>query len=216
MKNLAIIITVILSSLFCSLFAQSVDAVYEQAMLKTVAKLDSSYTIPMLKQQKNQFDRISSKYTKEWLPVYYSAYCNLQSVYMNPKADNSSILLEEAKDKLSSLEKYGNVDFSEINTLWGYYYTALISLDPQANGAKYFGQVISYYKQAIAENAVNPRPVYLLAFFETNLPTFMQQGKNFCGELRKAEDLYKAEDSKSISPHWGKEFLQLLQAKCNE
>lgn len=216
MKNLVIIIAVIFASLCCSLFAQSVDAVYEQAMLKTVAKLDSSYTIPLLKQQKNQFDRISSKYTKEWLPVYYSVYCNLQSVYLNPKADNSSVLLEEAKEKLSSLEKYKNVDLSEINTLWGYYYTALISLDPQTNGAKYFGQVMSYYKQAIAENAANPRPVYLLAFFETNLPPFMQQGKDFCGELGKAEDLYKDENSKSVKPHWGKEFLQMLQAKCNK
>ncbi len=216
MKNLVIIISFVLAFVCSSVYAQSTDAIYEQAMSKAVAKLDSSYTIPALKQQKNQFDRISSKYTKEWLPVYYSVYCNVQSVYMNAKAENSVALLDEAKEKLSALEKFENTDKSEVNTLWGYYFTALISLDPQNNGAKYFGQVMSYYKQAIAEDADNPRPVYLLAFFEKNLPPFMQQGKDFCAELQKAEILYQAEETKTIAPHWGREFLHMLQAKCNE
>lgn len=215
MKNLVIIISFVWAFVCSSVYAQSTDAVYEQAMSKAVAKLDSSYTIPALKQQKNQFDRISSKYTKEWLPVYYSVYCGVQSVYMNPKAENSAALLDEAKEKLSTLDKFENADKSEVNTLWGYYFTALISLDPQNNGVKYFSQVISYYKQAIAEDTNNPRPVYLLAFFEKNLPPFMQQGKDFCGELEKAKKLYEGEESKSTAPHWGKEFLHMLQAKCN-
>lgn len=214
MKTLTIIISLFIGMCYNIIPAQAADAVYEQAMMKTVAKLDSSYTVPLLRQQKNQFDRIASKYTQEWLPVYYSAFCNIQSVYMNPKAEGNSILLDEAKEKLSGLDKYQTVDRSEVNTLWGYYYTALISLDPQTNGAKYFGQVISFYKQAIAQNEKNPRPLYLLAFFETNLPAFMQQGTDLCAELSKAADLYKTEDRNSITPHWGEDFLQMLKSKC--
>ena len=214
MKTLMIIISLSFTICYGFVSAQTADAVYVQAMTKTVAKLDSSYTVPLLRQQKNQFDRIASTYPKEWLPVYYSAFCNIQSVYMNPKADGNAILLDEAKEKLSGLDKFQDIDKSEINTLWGYYYTAFISLDPQTNGAKYFGQVISFYKEAIAQNEQNPRPLFLLAFFKTNLPAFMQQGKDLCAELSKAEELYKTENRNSITPHWGEEFLQMLKSKC--
>lgn len=214
MKNLLVIVSFILISVG-GISAQSADAVYEQVMQRAVTKLDSSHTVPLLKQQKNQFARISSKYTEEWLPLYYWAYCNIQSVYLNQKEQTNAQLLDEAEEKLSLLQTLRNANRSEVNTLWGYYYTALIALDPQNNGAKYFGQVMSYYKQAIEQDSSNPRPVYLLALFETNLPAFMQQGKDFCGQLAKAAELYKVQEPKSINPHWGREFLNMLQTKCN-
>lgn len=214
MKTLKI--TLLLFFILCtiSVSSQSMDEVYTKGMENAITKMDTARTAHSIKQARNQFDRIAQKYSDQWLPVYYIAYSDLQMIFQNPKAEDNQTLLTEAKEKLNQLEKLKGVNKSELSNLWGYYYNALIVIDPATNGAKYYGEVMSNYKTAIELDADNPRPVYLLAFFEQNLPSFLQSGKDYCGELRKSEVLYNKEKNLTSEIRWGKGFLTTLLTKC--
>ena len=65
------------------------DSTYLKVMEKTVLKLDSAKSVNELQTIRNQFERISLKYDKEWLPLYYVAYTGIQMTYYNPKAENN-------------------------------------------------------------------------------------------------------------------------------
>lgn len=197
-----------------SAFAQSTDDVYTRNMNSTIAQMDTVKAIASVKKVRNQFDRIAQKYSDQWLPLYYVAYCDLEMIFQNPKAEDNQILLTEAKEKLNRLERLKGINKSELSTLWGYYYNTLIATDPATYGQKYYNEVMSNYKKAIDLDADNPRPVYLLAFFEQNLPSFLQSGKDYCGELRKSEVLYNKEKNLTSEIHWGKGFLTTLLEKC--
>lgn len=197
-----------------SVSAQSLDEVYTKGMEKAIAQLDTAATIGSIKKVRNQFDRISQTYSDRWLPVYYVGYSDLAMVYMNPKAEDNQTLLIEVREKLNKLEKMKEVDKSELSNLWGYYYNALIATDPATNGAKLYNEVISSYQKAMELDADNPRPVFLLAFFEQNLPPFLQSGKDFCTELKNSEKLYNNEQNTKSDIRWGKGFLTILLAKC--
>lgn len=213
MKTLSI--SLLLLALFTfSVSAQSTDDMYTKGMEKAISQIDTATTIGTLKKVRNQFDRIAQKYTDQWLPVYYTAYSDIEMIYYNPKGEDSQTLLVEAKEKLNQLEKMKNVNKSELSTLWGYYYNALIVTDPAANGEKFYNDVMSNYKKAIELDADNPRPLFLLAFFEKFLPSFLQSGKDLCGELKKADTLYKLEKNSTSDIHWGKGFLSMEIAKC--
>lgn len=84
------------------------DSTYLKVMEKTVLKLDSAKSVNELQTIRNQFERISLKYDKEWLPLYYVAYTGIQMVYYSPKAENNEAILETVKaslDKLNSFTK---------------------------------------------------------------------------------------------------------------
>ena len=200
--------------LVVSVSVQSADEVYTKAMIKTIAQIDTAGTIGSIKKARNQFDRISQTYPNQWLPVYFLAYSDLSMIYMNPKASDNQNILTEAKELLNRLEKMKEVNKSELSNLWGYYYNALIVTDPASNGSKFYNEVIVSYKKAIELDAYNPRPVFLLAFFEQNLPSFLQSGNDFCNELKKSEELYNSELNLKKEIHWGKSFLAMLLSKC--
>lgn len=214
MKTLKINLLLFFSLFIISVSAQSTDDMYTKVMDNAIVVMDTSRTVGSIKKARNQFERIAQKYSDQWLPIYYLAYSDLEMVYLNPKAEDNLALLAEAKDKLNQLKKLTNVNKSELSTLWGYYYSALIVTDPPTNGQKYYNEVISNYKKAIKLDTENPRPVFLLAFFEQNLPPFLQSGKNYCAELKKADQLYDKGQNLTNEIHWGKGFLTMLLVKC--
>ena len=192
------------------------DNGYLIAMEKTLIKLDSAKTVNDLQQCKNTFERISLKYTKKWLAIYYIAYSDIQMVYFNAKAENNETILADAKTYIDKLSSFNNADKSEVNTLLGYYYNALIMLNPEINGQKYYNDVIGNYEKAIELNPENPRPVFLLAFFEDNLPPFLRSKRVFCEEISKTKELYRKEQRSIEKPYWGKYFFNMVAQKCNK
>lgn len=189
------------------------DGAYEKAMISTLAQLDSAQNATQLQQCKNQFERIAQTYSAEWLPVYYVAYCGINSVYYNPKSEKNEALLIEALQRIETLHGFPQADLSEINTLLGYAYTALVMLKPQANGQKYATEIIRLYEQAMQENPDNPRPIVLLADFESYLPDFMKSGKNSEEEYAKASVLFEKEKPNIEKPYWGRYFLEIKKEK---
>lgn len=210
--------------LFCTLFcsvsllisAQSADNQYNGIMEKALMSLDSIKNVQDLQKARNQFERIANKYTNEWLPLYYVVYSDLQMVYFEPGNKSNKSILEEAESLLKNLEKMNNTDQSELSTLKGYYFCALIVNDPQNNGPKYYNDVSSNYKNAIKQNNTNPRPLFLLALYEQNLPAFLKSGNDFCDELKKADKLYDLEVKSINKPYWGRYFLNQLMSQCKK
>ena len=186
------------------------DPAYEKAMASTLSRLDSAQDVTQLHQCKNQFERIAQTYPAEWLPLYYVAYCGINSVYYNPKSEQNETFLTEALQRIETLHGFPKADPSEINTLQAYALTARVVLNPQTNGQKYFAEIIRLYEQAMEENPENPRPVVLLANFEQHLPDFIRSGKrNPEEEYAKARILFGKELPNIEKPYWGKYFLEI-------
>lgn len=185
------------------------DSLYDKAMYETLVQLDSAGTIRQLQHCKNRFERIAQRYPDEWLPLYYAAYCGVNSIFYDAQSKQNRALLDEAGDRIERLFHFPQADLSEINTLKGYYLTAMIVLDPEVNGQKYFSEIIGFYEKAMDENPENPRPVFLLADFERRLPAFVRSGKRDPDkETAKARLLFEKEQPNIEKPYWGKYFLR--------
>lgn len=202
--------------MFCAaLLAQESKEQYQKALAKTLVQVDSAKSTKDLLLAQNQLERISQVYKNEWLPIYYTAYVDLQSVFYEPKNENNEKILTRAKAELDKLDSFSSADQSEVNTLWGYYYMAMIILDPQVNGAKYFSDVNLSFEKAMKQNAENPRAKFLSAYFEQNLPDFLRSKRNFCDEMKQAKALYAKQPKTLEKPYWGESFLNMISANCN-
>jgi tetratricopeptide (TPR) repeat protein len=198
--------------LLVSLFSLPVNAAgsgYQDEMRTALASLDAAAPSQYLS-CRNQFERVAQLYPDEWLPVYYTVYCDLQMIYTKQAVENAQALLEETKNLLDKLEATPGADPSELSTLWGYYYMALIMLDA-ANGQKYFTQVIGGYEKAIALNPENPRPVCLLAFFKQFMPAFMRSESEIAEGKEKAKALFEKETPSIEKPYWGAYYLGMIK-----
>lgn len=184
------------------------DSIYSGTMNKALAQLDSAHSVQQWLQVKNHFERISLKYTGEWLPLYYSAYCGVMGAFFDPKSDKNEALLEDATERIDRLYDFPLADQSEVNTLKAYCLTAKIATGPSSNGQKYFAGVIGLYEKAMEENPENPRPVILLSDFEERIPAFLRSEKrNRDNELTKARSLFDKEAPNNEKPYWGRYFL---------
>ncbi|MDR1645759.1 MAG: hypothetical protein LBS05_08060 [Tannerellaceae bacterium] len=208
--------TTFLSLLLLGLLALTAGASdasgYEDVMRAELARLDSAAQPADYLQCRNRFERMAQMYAGQWLPVYYTAYCDLQMTYM--KQPNVPALLQDAKALLEKLEAFDEADPSEVQTLWGYYYMALIATDP-STGQTYFMQTISSYEKAMKLNPANPRPVCLLAFFRQQLPPAMRSGRDIAEGKQKAEALFRQETPSPLKPYWGAYFLQMIRTENN-
>lgn len=214
MKNYLLTSVFILIMFICGRQLKASENNYQTLMTKYVFQLDSAQNVDQYITLKNIFDRIIEMYPQEWLPVYYSAYCNIQVVYCNQKANQNQSFLDEAKQNLDKISRNKEADQSEINTMYGYYYNALILLNPKENGQKYYSQVMSYYQKAETQNPQNPRPIFLSALFNRNLPSFLQNGKDYCQELDRADLLFQNSTQELLYPHWGISFLNGIKSSC--
>ncbi|GBU08751.1 hypothetical protein AwDysgo_20820 [Bacteroidales bacterium] len=185
-------------------------------MNQALSKLDTAKTVAEIQESKVLFERISHIKSSEWIPIYYIAYCNINSVYNDSKSKRNQAFLEEAKKYIDKLKKNKKANLSEIYTLEAYYYMAIISMDPEANGQKYFSNVVSSYEKAMELDPNNPRPICLLAFFEQQLPPFLRSKRNTTEELEKARSLFEQETKNISAPYWGEMYLNYIKTDKGE
>jgi len=196
----------------CVYGMNNVDSLYYSLMEQALKDFDSAKTLSEIIESKYKFERISRIAPQEWLPTYYITYSTLRYVYNNSNdSENNKLYLEEAKKHIGQLTKNAHADQSEIKTLLGYYYAALILLDPKANGKKYSKEVLRSYKDALKINPENPRAIILLAFFEQRLPKFMKSKRNPKTEVAKAKELFDKEEKNIHAPYWGRNYLNYVK-----
>jgi hypothetical protein len=180
---------------------------YREAIRVELTKLDAAALADDYLLCRDQFALLARDNADEWLPVYYTAYCDIQMAYMHHP--DAPALLEDARSILEKLDTLFTADRSEVHTLWGYYYTALIALD-KAAVPKYAMQAIDRYEKASALNPNNPRPVCLLAFFKQYMPPSMRSDREIAEGKAAAEALFKNETPSLDKPYWGVEYLQWI------
>jgi len=209
MKTLSLLTVMLFLSPGWQLTAQN-EAACTKAMEAAIEQFDKVQNAADLQVCKNSFERIAGTYDKQWLPTYYTAYLNIELVFWEMKSEQNSLRLQEAEKYLKRLEDMEDADRSEVENLWGYYYMCLISRDPETMGQQLFQPTVAKFETAMTLNPENPRPVILLAFFEQNLPPFLQSKRNRVEEKKKAEKLFSKEQKNYSTPYWGKNFLQMI------
>lgn len=215
MKTIKLYLSLVLSIfVVCVAVAQSSDSVYKNAMERQIAAVDTAKTPAQLVSAGGAFERIAMKYTAQWQPAYYAALAYTQSVLFNPKDETVEAKLVKAKEWLDKLDNFKDADKSESAMLKGYYFMAMITTNPGANGQKYFSQVLTNYKTAIALNAENPRPRLMLAVFEQNLPEFLRSKDDFCETMKTVGTLFQKEQKSIDKPYWGAGYYKMVSQKC--
>lgn len=212
MKTLCIsLFALLVSCVFPAKALSSTDPAYAKAMNEVLVQLDTANTVQGLQKCKNAFERIAQLDAEQWMPLYYVAYCDIQSAIANPRSDKAEQFLVNGKQILDKLRANKAADPSEIETLVGLHSMGMIQLNPQANGQIYFKDVIGSFCKAVEMNPENPRPRTLLLFFNAKLPDFVKEQMNEQEEMEITTALFEKEEKGIDRPYWGKVFLQMLQ-----
>lgn len=192
--------------------------VFYELLEKSLNKLKEQKNAEQLYSVVNELNRLGKVYPKEWLSDYYVAYLDLK-LALKSKGENQINLLKEAKMKIDKMRQNKNADLSEITTLEGYYYYALIVQNPSVNGQKYYKEVMVSCNKAIGLNKANPRPALLLCLFKHRMSKFMGgRQESFCQDLKDVENLFSAfKLQHKLFPNWGRRELKIAQEKsCSQ
>jgi hypothetical protein len=205
MKTFACIYLSVLINVAASTAYAQEDAPVQQ-LTAAVAAVDNAHSPEELQEACNLFQRIHSVYPNDWASCYYQAYINITLFFMSNAPEAKQKRIEEAEANINNLKRLKNLTKearSEISALNGYYYYALMSINPTINGPRYSINVISSYAEARKLNPQNPRAILLNAYFQRNLSSFMGNTyESFDSDKAKAKELHEQEDKTQVMPHW--------------
>lgn len=217
--NKILIMAIALVFMGCNMKAQKVtvtNAEFESQLTKTLHLVNQQKDAKELYNNINKLKRLSMAYPNEWLADYYVMFFDMRLSFLTKDAIKKELLLKDAKQTMDKLKAKNNTDESEVLTLEGYYYYALITQNPQKNGQLYYKDVIGAYQKARAINKNNPRSALMLLLFRKSMSKFTgSEVSNFCDKLLEVKQLFERfEPISSIYPKWGKNILKKEQQNC--
>lgn len=178
------------------------------AQLETTLRNVNSDDAASIIKGMDDLKHLALQHPDAWLPTYYQALSALQYAVRFPNDRHSSSFLEAAKTGIEALRTKPAANQSEVLTLNGFYYTALIVQNPAVNGQKYYMDTIASYKSAIGTNPANPRPRLLLyIFFENMSKATGKPGMNSPKDLDTIRQLLAREHKTGLQPRWGRELI---------
>lgn len=195
----------------CSVWGIHAQIPSANSQLETaIALLDSAKSKTDMEQVRNRFERLRMVDAEAWLPCYYQAYTDIVLSFREETPERKLSYLEEARTCLDRLKRMKLMDMSarsEISTLSGYWYFAQMALNPAVNGPKYVGVITACYQEALKMNPENPRAIFLNAYFQKSMATFMNQTyASFEEDMQKARTLLNTQSQQTLYPHWGITF----------
>lgn len=188
----------------------------DAALQQVLSKVKEEKEMSGLYNHVNTLKRLSAMCPGQWLPDYYIAYFDLKLV-LSKATDKPADLLQEVSEKLTALKSNAQANASEVATLEGYYYYAMIAQDPAVNGQKYYREVMNGYEKAIRLDPSNPRPQLQLAIFQHRMAAFMKQPDDgFCDKLQQLEQTFRDfRPAGATAPDWGlPELVYVRQNSC--
>lgn len=207
----------ILAISVCTCFAQ--NSKYENAMLKGIEKLSAGFELENYQQALNIFERVAQAEKDKWMPSYYAAYSHIMmATYKMGKGDmNFQSHVDKAQvylDAVKGLDK----DNSELVTMQGYVYQAMIWSNPEANGMIYAPKAQVTLEKAITLNPENPRPYYLIGQNLFYTPAQWGGGAAPAKKyLTKAKEKYAtARPESALHPTWGAAYNDYLIGECDK
>ena len=203
-----------IKNFLCVFFFVLPFIVSAQDLAPVVQSVNKAKDVSGLIQVRSQLERFIVAQPQQWLAGYYLAYVDVQLSFKVSANDDKLRYLAEAETYLNKLSELKETDKSEINTLKGLRLYALIASDPQTNGPKYSGEIISDYETALGINPNNPRAIILSALFKNDMAKFMHQTYgNFQKDIDNASTLFAAENSAVLTPTWGKSWVDFALTK---
>lgn len=204
---------------FFTLIAFAQSDRYLTTMEQTIGLIDTAGTTATFQKAANTFERIAAAEAKQWLPVYYVAYCRARQALgsMNGDSEKMFALVEEAQAALDKAIAISGEN-SEILALQAYIYHLQVWGNPQANGPVFVPKANEVLQKAIALDGDNPRPYHLLGQNLFFTPAFWGGGaeaaKPHLEEAQQRFDNFKGESS--IHPKWGAGWNKELLARANK
>lgn len=188
------------------------DVKFVQMLNETLSKLESNTSTDRLPTCVAELKRISAIYPNEWIVYYYISLYEIQQTFSNLSVDNED-MLKDAMANIDLLKRNKNADKSEISTIEGYYYYAIIAKNPSKNGQIYYKNVLESYQKALKYNPKNPRAQLLLLMFRLNMAKFTgnNEKNNFYDKLLEIEELFQKETNSYLKPSWGEDILIALK-----
>ena len=212
MKTLTktLLVAVIMTS--NSVFAQS--EAYQSAMKKGLELLYSAKTSDSFANSANHFERIANAESKNWMPLYYSAYSNLVAGLVAGEPGIKDQYFDKALVQIEKTEAI-SPDNSEVFAIKGYAQFMKMSIDPQ-NRFPLMAESNASLGKAKALDPANPRPYLIQGQNTFYTPEAFGGGKAsakaLLEEAVKKYDVYKA--ATDLSPGWGSDRAKMLLAQC--
>ncbi|MES2827939.1 MAG: hypothetical protein V4687_07285 [Bacteroidota bacterium] len=202
MKTIKLLTLLILLSL--KGFTQTSDKL-TAALQKGLVMIDSAKGDQDYGNAANYFERIATAEQNQWLPQYYTAFCQLHTAMIGKQTteikdalyDKALVFVAKA-DELSP-------NNSEVYALKGYIIFMKMSLSPQARAMTMIPQAGSLIGKAIALNPENPRAYLLMGQNTFYTPEAFGGGKlKAKPTLETAKAKFDAEKATGLNPSWGK------------
>lgn len=188
---------------------------YIKMMEENLQKLYADISIADYQAVANQFERIASAKSQEWLPNYWTAYCYTQMSYMEKTLEKKDQYADQAEKIFKKITDAKIVN-DEVWILKAYIAQAKLSADPmnrwQTQGAIFRESL----ENAIAMNPSNPRIDLLRGQNILNTPENFGGGKEVaCPIFQKANEKFaNFKPASSLHPNWGKAYLQKVLEMC--
>jgi hypothetical protein len=168
-------------------------------------KINRPLPVSELMTARAQLERLCTDSAANWLTFYYLAYADIELSFRVENADQKLQYIKEAQDYLL---KINDGDKSEVETLRGYAYFALMATNPGENGPRYAQDILACLGKALQINPDNPRAILINAIFKDNMYKSMgSQYKEFETDMNRCRELFAARDTSSVTPSWGSVYL---------
>lgn len=215
MKKFFAFMVVVLATL--SSFSQSEK--YVAAMKKNLVQMDTAFkngNIDEIAAIAGSFERIGDAEKTQWLPYYYSAYCQIMYAFIkNDPAQNDDFAdkADVSLAKAEALEKNN----SELSLLKAMSASIRMLVDPMSRYMEYGAKIQGYSSDALKQDPTNPRPYWFNGVSLKNTP---EQFGGGCGaakpQLEKAVQLFSTfKTPTDLHPNWGKQVAEKDLAECN-
>ena len=134
--------------------------------------LHAQQSQPTMEQQLAALQRLEAMQPDSIQPKYQQAVLLLGTVCSQPQNSKVQQYIEEAQrviQRIEALQPTKAADRSDLATLHGFYYTALIVTNPQQNGPRYYRQALDSFDEALKLNPKNTLAQMLLERFKEGM-----------------------------------------------
>ena len=187
---------------------------YQTAMEKGLDLLSANKSSENFIIAANHFERIAKAESKQWLPIYYSAYANLVVGLLSKDNDLKDQYFDRALAQVEQADVI-STENSEIYTLKGYIQFMKMSVQPVSRMAL-AGNAKDALEKAKLLNPENPRPYFVLAQHTFYTPNFFGGGKDKAKPMLQiaAIKFHQFKPAMDLSPNWGEERTKMLLSQC--
>ena len=134
--------------------------------------LHAQQSQPTMEQQLAALQRLEAMQPDSIQPKYQQAMLLLGTVCSQPQTSKAQQYIDEAQrviQRIEVLRPTKATDRSDLATLHGFYYTALIVTNPQQNGPRYYRQALDSFDEALKLNPKNGMAKMLLTRFNEGM-----------------------------------------------